>query len=50
MSTFEDRTSVARPRLPDAVPELGMQQRSFSKYAVSLERCFRGLNGGRTLH
>ena len=29
---------------------LGLQQRSFSKYATSLERCFRGLDGGRTLH
>jgi hypothetical protein len=29
---------------------LGLQQRSFSKYATSLERCFRGLDGGRTIH
>jgi len=29
---------------------LGLQQRSFSKYATSLERCFRGLGGDRTVH
>ena len=29
---------------------LGMQQRTFSKYATSLERCFRNLNGTRSLH
>ncbi len=29
---------------------LGLQQRSFSKYAVSVERCFRGLSGNRSLH
>lgn len=29
---------------------LGLQQRTFSKYATSLERCFRGLDGDRTVH
>ena len=29
---------------------LGLQQRTFSKYAVSVERCFRGLNGKSSLH
>ena len=29
---------------------LGLQQRSFSKYAVSVERCFRGLSGNHSLH
>jgi VTC domain len=28
----------------------GLQQRSFSKYAVSVERCFRGLSGNHSLH
>lgn len=27
---------------------LGLQQHTFSKYAISLERCFRGLNGGNS--
>ena len=29
---------------------LGLQQRTFSKYATSVERCFRGLNGNYSLH
>jgi len=29
---------------------LGLQQRTFSKYAVSFERCFRNLNGAMSLH
>jgi len=29
---------------------LGLQQRSFSKYAVSVQRCFRGLSGNYSLH
>ena len=29
---------------------LGLQQHTFSKFAVSLERCYRGLNRGASLH
>ena len=29
---------------------LGLQQRTFSKYATSVERCFRGLSGNYSLH
>jgi hypothetical protein len=32
------------------INSLGLQQRSFSKYAVSVQRCFRGLSGNHSLH
>lgn len=32
------------------IRSLGLQQRTFSKYAVSVERCYRGLNGSSSLH
>jgi hypothetical protein len=32
------------------INSLGLQQRSFSKYAISVERCFRGLSGNHSLH
>ena len=32
------------------INSLGLQQRSFSKYATSVERCFRGLSGNHSLH
>ncbi len=32
------------------IHSLGLEQRSFSKYAVSVERCFRGLSGNHSLH
>ena len=32
------------------INSLGLQQRTFSKYAASVERCFRALNGNYSLH
>lgn len=32
------------------INSLGLQQRSFSKYAMSVQRCFRGLSGNHVLH
>ena len=58
VQTIPCSQTVMELKYNDKVPQsllrrinsLGLQQRSFSKYAVSVERCFRGLNGNYSLH
>ena len=44
---YNDKLPLA---MLNRINSLGLRQRTFSKYAVSVERCFRGLNGGQSLH
>ena len=44
---FNDKAPLSLLR---QIRSLGLQQRTFSKYAVSVERCYRGLNGSSSLH
>lgn len=58
MQTIPCSQTVMELKYNDKVPlsllrrinSLGLQQRSFSKYAMSVQRCFRGLSGNHSLH